>query len=416
MENKKGFWAQYRLPISLIAGIAVGCIIGVVFGDKATVLKPLGDLFLNLMFCIVIPLVFVSISSAIGNMVNMKRLGKILIYLLTVFVVTGMIASVLVLFTVSIFPPAQGTNLVMQAGEMQKAGSMGKLIVDAISVNDFPALLSRTHMLALIIFSILFGFCVACNGGADSPVGRLLDNLSKIVMKMVDIIMLYAPIGLGAYFASLIGEVGASLIGDYSRALLIYFPLCALYFSIAFPCYAFFAGGMDGVKQMFKYILPPTTTSLATQSSIATLPVNLEAARNIGVPKDIREIVLPIGATMHMDGTVLSCILKISFLFGIFGMEFTGLGTLTTAVLIAILGGVVMSGVPGGGLVGEMLIVSIYGFPPEAFPIIATIGVLVDAPATCINATGDTIAAMIVTRLVEGKDWIKQALANNTEE
>jgi Na+/H+-dicarboxylate symporter len=149
---------------------------------------------------------------------------------------------------------------------------------------------------------------------------------------------------------------------------------------------------------------------VATQSSIATLPVNLEATKKMGVPKDIREIVLPIGATMHMDGTCLSSILKISFMFGIFDIPFEGIGTYVSAIILSVLGGVVMSGVPGGGLIGEMLIVNMYGFPAEAFPIIATIGYLVDPPATMVNASGDAVASMMVTRLVEGKDWMKKKL------
>jgi Na+/H+-dicarboxylate symporter len=133
------------------------------------------------------------------------------------------------------------------------------------------------------------------------------------------------------------------------------------------------------------------------------------------VPKDIRDIILPIGATAHMDGTVLSSILKISFLFGIFGQEFAGIGTYLTAIGLSILGGVVMSGVPGGGLIGEMLIVNMYGFPAEAFPIIATIGFLVDPPATWLNSTGDTVAAMMVTRIIEGKDWMAKKLTAEEE-
>lgn len=409
-ESKKSFWQQYRLLISLVAGIAIGCIIGIAAPDFATTLGPLGDLFLNLMFCIVVPLVFVSISNAVGSMVNMKRLGKILGYTLLVFVVTGLVAGVMILAVVSFFPPAQGTHIAIEAAELAESQSIGDMVVNAVSVGDFPELLSRSHMLALIVFSVLFGFCVSTCGGSESPVGKLLENLSRIVMKMVDIVMWYAPIGLGAYFANLVGDLGASIIGDYGRAMLVYLPLCIVYFVVFFPLYSFIAGGRQAVKRMWRYILPPTVTSLATQSSVATLPVNLDASRNIGVPKDVREIVLPMGATMHMDGTVFSGILKIAFLFGVFGQNFSGLGTYLTALLIAIFGGVVMSGVPGGGLVGEMLIVSIYGFPPEAFPIIATIGVIVDAPATCINATGDTIAAMLVTRLLEGKDWIEKRI------
>lgn len=114
------------------------------------------------------------------------------------------------------------------------------------------------------------------------------------------------------------------------------------------------------------------------------------------------------GATMHMDGSVISSIVKISFLFGIFQMPFTGFSTYAMAILVSILAAFVLSGAPGGGLVGEMLIVSLFNFPPAAFPIVATIGFLVDPAATMLNSSGDSIASMMVARLVEGKNWIKR--------
>ena len=227
--------------------------------------------------------------------------------------------------------------------------------------------------------------------------------------------MMYAPIGLGAYFASLVGEFGPGLIGDYGHAMLVYYPMCLFYFFTAFPAYAYFAGGKEGVSRMFKHILNPAVTAFATQSSIAALPVNAEACDRIGVPKDIRDIVLPMGATMHMDGSVLSAIVKISFLFGIFNQSFTGVGTYAMAMAVAVLSAFVLSGAPGGGLVGEMLIVSLFGFPAEAFPLIATIGFLVDPAATCLNASGDTIASMMVTRMVEGKDWLNRRIKKEKE-
>lgn len=205
----------------------------------------------------------------------------------------------------------------------------------------------------------------------------------------------------------MIGDFGPELLGSYANAMLVYYPVCIAYFFLAFIAYSYYAGGKEGVSAYFKNIFPVAITSLATQSSIATLPVNLETTEKLGVPKDIRDIVLPIGATMHMDGSCLSAILKISFLFGIFDMPFTGISTYLTAILISVLSGVVMSGVPGGGLIGEMLIVNLYGLPMEAFPIIATIGYLVDPPATMINVTGDTVASMMVTRNLEGKGWMK---------
>jgi len=408
--NTNSIWKSYRFPIILLTGIIIGSIIGLVFGERAKVLAPLGDLFINMMFTAVVPLVFLSISSAVGSMMNMKRLGRILGSMFAVFIVTGAIAAVLIIVVVKAFPPAQGVSLVMEAATLDEI-SVGDALVNAFTVSDFPLLLSRSNMLPLIVFSIIFGFSVSLVGGEDNKVAQALDMLNKVMMKMIGIIMLYAPIGLGAYFAALIAEYGPQLLGAYLRSMAIYYPLCIAYFFIAFFAYSYWAGGKEGTRIFFKNILSPAVTSLATCSSIATLPVNLTATEKMNVPKDIREIVLPIGATMHMDGTALSSILKIAFLFGIFGQDFSGIGTYITAVLIAVLGGVVMSGVPGGGLIGEMLIVTIYGFPPEAFPIVATIGFLVDPPATMINASGDAVASMMVTRIVEGKNWLGERVS-----
>ena len=408
-NKKKSVWEAYRFSIILVGAILIGSLVGIKMGPKAVMFKPLGDLFINGMFMVVVPLVFVTISGSISAMSDMARLGKILKSLLLVFVSTGAVAAVLVLIVVNIFPPAKGVVLSMPAAEALKPFSTGGQIVSALTVTDFPELISRKNMLPLILFSLVFGMCVNSIGEKGKIIPGGLEALSEVFLKIIGLLMYYAPIGLGAYFAALVGEHGKELLGSYARALAIYYPLCFVYMATAFPVYAYISGGMSGVRAL-KHVISPAITAVATQSSIATLPVNLEACENIGVPKDIREIVLPIGATAHMDGTVLSTILKISFLFGIFQIPFAGVGTYVSAIMLAIAGGVVMSGVPGGGLIGEMLIVTMYGFPPEAFPIIATIGYLVDPPATMINASGDTLASMLVTRFVEGKDWMKRNL------
>jgi len=399
-SEKNSVLSSYKLPLILLAGIAIGSMIGAFAPDFARKLAPFGDIFINLMFTAVVPLVFLSVSSAVSSMVDLKRLGKILSRLILVFVTTGVIASIIILFVVKIFPPAEGVNIVMEAGELEQI-SLGQAAVEAVTVPDFVQLLS---------FSIFFAICVTLTD-KTGEISRMLDKLNQVFMKMVNLIMYYAPIGLGCYFANLVAEYGPQLLGTYARAMAIYYPVCILYFFIAFFIYSYWAGnGINGSKVFFKNIFPAAITSLATCSSIATLPVNLAGAERMGVDKDIREIVLPLGATMHMDGTCLSSILKISFLFGIFGQDFSGIGTYVGAVVISVLGGVVMSGIPGGGLIGEMLICNIYGFPPEAFPIIAAIGFLVDPPATMVNSTGDAVAGMMVARLIEGKDWLDKKI------
>ena len=413
MELKKStVWKSYRFPLILLGSIVLGCIAGALLGDKAGVLAPLGDIFVNAMFTVVVPMVFISIASAVGNMSNMKRLGKILGSTLVTFIVTGIIAGIIMIAAVKLFPPVL-TPFEVAAEEVGEPKTVGELIVSFLTVSDFPLLFSRSNMLPLIVASIIFGFGVSICGGPECAVGKLLNNLSDIIMKVVSILMYYAPIGLFAFFASLIGEFGPTLIGNFGRAMLLYYPLCVLYFFIAFPLYARFAGGKGAAKKLFQHILKPAVTSLGTCSSIATIPANMEAAEEIGIPRDVSDIVLPLGATMHMDGSVFSAILKISF----FGMPFDGIGTYVTALMIAIFSGIAMSGVAGGGFVGEMVIVSLF-FPEQmgiAFPVIATIGALVDPPATCINASGDTVASMIVARFVEGKDWFQKKQAERAE-
>ena len=411
-EKKQSIWEAYKFSILLIGAILIGSLIGIHFGEAAVKLKPLGDLFINGMFMIVVPLVFITISSSIAGMNDMNRLGKIMKNLFLIFVGTGVVAFFYVFVVVKIFPPAAGVALEMPAAEALKPFQTGDQIVKAITVTDFPELISRKNMLPLIIFSIVFGICVNMIGEKGRAIAQGLEALSEVFLKMIGLLMYYAPIGLGAYFAALVGEHGKELLGSYARAIAVYYPLCLVYMFTAFPVYGYIAAGKEGIRAL-KHVISPAITAVATQSSIATLPVNLEACKKIGVPKDIREIVLPIGATAHMDGTVLSTILKISFLFGIFQIPFEGIGTYLSALALSVVGGVVMSGVPGGGIIGEMLIVTMYGFPAEAFPIIATIGYLVDPFATMINASGDTMASMLVTRAVEGKDWIKRNLGND---
>ncbi|MCI6378857.1 MAG: dicarboxylate/amino acid:cation symporter [Faecalicoccus sp.] len=414
MKESK-FWKQYGSVLLLLGGILIGSLIGIVSSDFGKVLKPIGDIFLNLLFTIVVPLVFVSITTAVGSMSNLKRLGKILGSTLLTFIGTGIFAAVCVLVWVNVFSPASGTSIAVTNNTVQEAQSLSDLIVSTLTVSDFYMLLDKSHMLPLIIFAILFGLCVSMSGGDESPVGKLLKNLNEIIMRFVGIIMKLAPIGLGAYFANLIAEYGPQLLGDYGRSMIVYYPLCLLYAFIFFPLYAYFSGGTCAVKRMFKHIFTPAITAFATQSSAATLPVNKEACEKIGVPSDISDIVLPMGCTMHMDGSVLSSITKIVFLFATFNLPFTGIDTYAMSILVAICSAFVLSGAPGGGLVGEVLIVSMFGFPPEAFPLIATLGFLFDPMATALNASGDTIASMIVTRLVEGKNWLIQHSTNGSK-
>ncbi len=407
MKFSKLVLKNYVFSLILILSIVVGSFLGIFFKERAVIFKPFGDIFLNLLFTIVVPLVFFSISSAVAGMSDIRRLGKIIGWMLVIFVLTGIAASILMVIGVKIFPPAEGIHVVLGAELNNERVKLSEQIVRAFTVSDFIELLSKKNMLALIVFSFIVGLAASSIGEKGRPFTQFLLSGSEVMIKAISYIMFYAPVGLAAYFAYFVGVFGPQLLGTYFRAILLYYPLTILYFFIGFSFYAYLAGRIKGVKTFWRNIIPATLTAFATGSSMATIPLNLEAARKSGVPRDIREVVIPIGATIHMDGSCLSAILKIALLFGIFNMPFSGVGTILTAIGIAILSGTVMSGIPGGGFLGELVIVTLYGFPPQALPVISMIGTLVDPPATMVNAIGDNVAGMMVTRVVCGRDWMK---------
>jgi Na+/H+-dicarboxylate symporter len=402
------FLKSYGFSIILIISIIIGSFLGIIYKKDAIAFKPFGDIFLNLLFTAIVPLVFFSISSAVAGMTNIRRLGKIMSSMIFVFVITGLIASVVMIIGVVLYPPAVGVKISLGAGINAEHIKLSDQIVKAFTAPDFADILSKKNMLALIIFSILLGLATSASGERGKVFANFLTSASDVMMKLISFIMYYAPIGLCAYFAYLVGVFGPELLGAYMRAMILYYPTAILYFFIAFTIYAFIAAKGEGVRRFWRNIIPASLTALATGSSMATIPSNLEAANKTGVPKDISEVVIPIGATIHMEGSCLAAILKIAFLFGLFQMNFFGWETIATAIGIALLVGVVVSGIPGGGTIGELLIISVYGFPIESFPIITMIGTLVDAPATMLNAVGDNVSSMLVARMLGGKNWMKE--------
>jgi len=401
------FLKSYGFSLLLVVSIILGAFLGLVYKKDAALFKPLGDLFLNLLFTVITPLVFFSISSAVASMTNIRRLGRILSVMVLVFVVTGIIASTVMIAAVMFYPPAAGAGIPPAAAADVRQLKAADQIVRAFTVSDFPHLLSKNNMLALIVFSLLTGLATTAVGERGKAFAAFLASANEVMMKMVSFIMYYAPVGLCAYFAYLVGAFGPELLGSYARAVTLYYPTAVAYYFCAFTLYAFLAGRASGVKKFWGNIIPPSLTALATGSSMAAIPSNLQAADKIGVPRDISEVIIPIGATIHMEGSCLAAVLKIAFLFGIFQMPFSGIEAILTALGIALLTGVVVSGIPGGGTIGELLILSLYGFPPEAFPLITMIGTLVDAPATMLNAVGDTVSSMVVARVLGGREWME---------
>ena len=409
---------NYGFIIMMLIGVVAGCIVGGLFpvvkagetvvNPGATILEPLGTVFINLMFCVVVPMVFCSIASAIANMDSMKKAGRIMGITILTFCVTAGIAAVIMYIIARIFPLVQGKYDMVEGTVGQTLG-LADMVINFFTKPDFPELLSRKAILPLIVFAILFGFGIQMSGGRKTMTAKLLEDLTGCIMNVVKIISYYAPIGFFGFFATLIATYGPELVGDYSRTLILYYGLCFAYMFAFFPLYARFGGGKGAVKVMFRHLFKPAAVSFGTCSSVATIPTNMEAAEETGISKDISNIVLPLGATMHMDGSAMSAIIKVAFLFGIFGKDF-GTGEAILAIVVAIFSSVAMSGIPGGGGTGELVLCTIF-FPDQmaiAYPIAMALGNLVDPPATMVNAAGDYVVSFIVARFVEGRNWLQK--------
>ena len=382
--EKRAVLKNYGLLGAMLAAMLTGGVTGWLWPAAAGTLRPLGQIFINLMFCVVVPLVFSSIAGAIAGMRSVRRAGRIMGVTVLTFVVTGILAAVLMFLLMKAFPP-----------------------VNFFTAEDFVGLLSRRAMLPLIVFSVLLGFAANLAGGPDGPVARGLTAVTQVMMQLIRLLTYYAPVAFFAIFAGLVADYGPRIAGAYGRAMAVYYPLCFVYLFTAFPLMARLGGGRGGVGIMLRHIARPALTSLGTCSSVATIPANLEAAEDTGISRDVAEMVIPLGATMHMDGSCFSCVLKIAFVWGVFGQELTW-GKLLPIVAVAVLSSVGMSGVPGGGYIGEYIICSLF-FPRQmemAFPILVAVGNLVDPPATMINSSGDYVVSFLVSRFVDGKDWL----------
>ncbi len=289
-SSMKKFLSNYKSTIILLVAIIVGAIVGIVFQEKATILSPLGDLFLNLLLVIIVPLIFLTITTSIAKMKQPKRIGKIVVSIIGVFIVTSIIA-VLVGFASTYFiklvNPEDGEKIrtsleettAEEDTETEEELTIADRTVQLLTVNDFSKLLSKDNIIAVLIFSIIFGVAIHLTGEKAKPVTDFLIAANEIVNNIVKIIMYYAPIGLGCYFAALVGSFGSSIAVGYLKTFVIYTVVAVMFYFIIYTIYAFIAAGPKGIKAFWKNVIPSTLTALATCSSAASIPVNIECSK-----------------------------------------------------------------------------------------------------------------------------------------
>lgn len=406
----KKIWKNYKSTIILLLSIIIGTIIGLIFKEKACVLSPLGDIFLNLMFVVIVPLIFLTITSSIIKMENPKRLGKIMITILIVFAVMSIIAALIGVassYTIKLIDSKDInnlTNLLNQDAVISEEVNILQKTANLLTVNDFYKILSKDNIIAILVFSIIFGFAIRKSKDKGKKVSELILSLNEVVINIVNIIMYYAPIGLGYFIATLIGSYGSVIAIGFLKTFIVYTLVCIFIYVFVYSAYVFLVSGQKGLKAYWKNIIGPSTTALATCSSAATIPINIKYTKEMGVPSDIAETTIPMGTSFHKDGSVVGSAFKIMFLIYLFGKDINILTILGVSLLSTLL----ITAVPiGGGTISEMFILQILGFPSSALPILSIIATIIDAPATVLNVVGDSCSSLIVARIIDGKKFLK---------
>ena len=404
---------NYKSTLILILSIFVGAIVGVLLGDSASLLKPFGEILLNMLLVIVVPLIFFSITISIYKMKQPRRMGKILVTTFLMFIVTSIVAVLIGIVSAYSFELVSNKDGEVIKNELSISSSSDndtslnllEKTVDIITVDDFVKLLSRDNMIALIVISILVGLSMHMASDKAEVVYKFMESAYEIVMKFMKIINYYAPIGIGCYFASLVGTFGSSIAVGYFKTFVIYLLVSIFFYFIVYGIYAYISAGREGVSLFFKNIIPSTLTALSTCSSAASMPINIECSKKIGISSDIAETTVSLGTSFHKDGSVIGSVFKIMFLVYLFN----GFGDITVfkVVGIAIIATLLVTAVPiGGGTISEMLIITMLGYPVSTLPILTMIATIIDPPATVLNVVGDSSSAMLISRLVDGDGWL----------
>lgn len=398
------FLKNYGSTLLLLAGLAIGGVLGVVLGEDAAVLRPVGNLFLNLVFVLVVPLVFFSVAQSLVVLKKNGIIGRVLGTALGVFLAMSLITGIFTFSLMSVWNPftailGQGGEISFSGGFLDEDVHIGDALVGAFSVNDFPLILSREHLLPLIIFASLFGLSVALLGQKVPTVEKLVGEGTQVFMKMMEVLMKLAPIGIGCYFADTIGQLGGKIMGSYLEIFLVMSTACAIILIVFYTLCALYCRIPLG--KFWKEMIPSVVTAAGTCSSAACMPVNMTAARRLGVEDQIADGVIPLGTNLHKDGSVINALAKILFALYFFGITPTGIGASALIILFAVLQSAVVGAIPVGGMTGELLICAVLGIDPSFAASLMIIGTLCDIPATVINATGNLVAATLVQRFVK---------------
>ncbi len=379
----------------ILIGLALGVLVGLLFKDLAPFLTPLGALFLNAIKMLIVPLVFVSLVAGITCMQDTAKLGRISAKTIAIYLVTTAFAVSIGLLFGALFTPGEGMNMVASAGtEAKQAPSLVQILVGLVPANPVAAF-AEGNILQIIVFAIALGVSMNLVGEKAAPAVKLLNSLAEVFYKLTDLVMRFAPIGVFALIAGVVaahgievllplaGVIGVIYLASIAHLLLVYGGLLGLFARLS-------------PLRFFQGIAPALAVAFSTSSSSGTLPVSIECARkNLGVSEGVAGFVLPVGATINMDGTAIYQGVLALFIAQAFGIDLNA-GQYLMIILTATLASIGTAGVPGAGLIMLGLVLTSVGLPLEGVALIAGIDRILDMARTTVNVAGDLMTTTLV--------------------
>ncbi|MFP6863606.1 dicarboxylate/amino acid:cation symporter [Pseudomonas sp.] len=392
-----GFLRRMPLWQQILIGLGLGVLTGMLFKADALVLAPIGTLFLNAIKMLIVPLVFVSLVAGITAMSDSAKLGRISVKTIAIYLVTTAFAVSIGLLFGALFAPGEGMNMVASGvQETKQAPSLVQILVGLVPTNPVTAF-AEGNILQIIVFAIALGVSMNLIGEKAAPAVKLFDSLAEVFYKLTDLVMRCAPIGVFALIAGVVASHGievllplASVIGviylaSIAHMLLVYGGLLAMLARLS-------------PLRFFKGVAPALAVAFSTSSSAGTLPVSIECARkNLGVSQGVAGFVLPVGATINMDGTAIYQGVLALFIAQAFGVDLNG-GQYLMIILTATLASIGTAGVPGAGLIMLGLVLTSVGLPLEGVALIAGIDRILDMARTTVNVAGDLMTTTLVGR------------------
>ena len=408
MKKKK-----LNLATGILIGLVLGVIVGLLLQGNVEVAKrfiaPFGTIYLNLLKAIVVPLVLFSITQGIISMKDIKKVGVIGGKTIVYYLITTAFAVTIGLIMANVLKVGNGYTLDMSLVENYQSSTAELNMMDTL-VNIFPSnvvgSMANATMLQVIVIAIFFGFGILLAGEKAKTVESFVDGMSEVCIKIMGLIIKISPIGVFALICPVIAANGPEVLLPLIKLIIVVYVSCVIHMVVVYSSTVRAIGKISPLK-FFKTMGPAMLFAFTSASSVGTLPFNMECTEKLGVDKEIRSFVLPLGATINMDGTAIYQGVSAIFIAQIFGINLT-MEQMLMIVLTATLASIGTAGVPGSGVVMLTMVLTTVGLPLEGIALVAGVDRILDMARTTVNITGDASCATCINAM-EKKRLAKQA-------